>query len=62
MLLNPCSEYMHRQQRLQFGLTESLRFLQADGSFNVDLFKKAVDTLITAQEIIVGNSSYPTER
>jgi len=39
-----------------------IKFLRADGSFDVESFKKAVDTMITAQEIIVDNASYPTER
>ncbi len=60
---NPCSEYMHLDNSACNLASLNLnKFLQADGSFNVDNFKKAVDTLITAQEILVGNSSYPTER
>ncbi|KKS25972.1 MAG: Ribonucleoside-diphosphate reductase, adenosylcobalamin-dependent [Candidatus Yanofskybacteria bacterium GW2011_GWC2_41_9] len=39
-----------------------LKFLSAGGRFNTELFRKAVDTMIAAQEIIVGNSFYPTER
>ena len=31
------------------------------GEFDVETFRAAVRTLITAQEIIVGNASYPTE-
>src|SRR5439155_5586680 len=39
-----------------------LKFLEADGSFDVAAFKHAVEVVFTAQEIIVGNSSYPTEK
>src|SRR3989344_1372684 len=39
-----------------------LKFLQEDGKFDADLFRKAVDTLILAQDILVDNSSYPTEK
>jgi ribonucleoside-diphosphate reductase alpha chain len=60
---NPCSEYMHLDNSACNLASLNLnKFLQADGSFNVESFKKAVNTMITAQEILVGNSSYPTER
>jgi ribonucleoside-diphosphate reductase alpha chain len=38
-----------------------MKFKRDDGSFDVDRFKKAVEIFITAQEILVDNSSYPTE-
>ncbi len=60
---NPCSEYMHLDNSAcNLSSINLMKFLQADGSFEVDQFKKAVDTMITAQEIIVSNSSYPTEK
>jgi len=60
---NPCSEYMHLDNSAcNLASLNLLRFLESDGAFNVDLFKKAVDTIITAQEILVSNSSYPTEK
>lgn len=60
---NPCSEYMHLDNSAcNLASLNLIKFLQADGSFDVENFKKAVDTMATAQEIIVGNSSYPTER
>jgi hypothetical protein len=39
-----------------------LKFLAADGHFDVAAFRHAVEIVFLAQEIIVGNSSYPTER
>ena len=33
-----------------------------DGQFDVEAFRHAVDTMILAQEIIVDNASYPTEK
>ncbi len=39
-----------------------LRFLREDASFDVDSFRAAVEVIFTAQEIIVGNADYPTER
>ena len=38
------------------------RFQRPDGSFDVDSFKHAVRIAITAQEILVDNASYPTEK
>src|SRR5262249_41181575 len=32
------------------------------GEFDVDSFKRAVELTITAQEIIVGNAKYPTQK
>jgi ribonucleoside-diphosphate reductase alpha chain len=37
-----------------------MKFVAADGEFHVEGFRAACRTLITAQEIIVDNSSYPT--
>src|SRR6516164_709537 len=39
-----------------------MKFVGPDGQFDVEAFRHAVDTLILAQEIIVDNASYPTER
>ena len=38
-----------------------MKFVKGDGEFDVAAFKSACRTLITAQEIIVPNSSYPTK-
>jgi ribonucleoside-diphosphate reductase alpha chain len=38
-----------------------MRFLDQEGNFDVAAFKHAVEVVFTAQEIIVGNSDYPTE-
>ena len=39
-----------------------LTFLDDDGTFDVDGFKAAVEVVFTAQEILVGNADYPTEK
>jgi ribonucleoside-diphosphate reductase alpha chain len=39
-----------------------LKFVDDDGVFGVEAFRRAVAVTIWAQEIIVGNSSYPTEK
>jgi ribonucleoside-diphosphate reductase alpha chain len=37
-----------------------LKFLRDDGVFDVESFRRAVDVMILAQDILVDNSSYPT--
>src|SRR5476651_1308694 len=39
-----------------------LRYLDDDGSFDVDGFVHTVEVMFTAQEILVGNADYPTEK
>jgi ribonucleoside-diphosphate reductase alpha chain len=58
---NPCSEYMHvDNSACNLASLNLLKFLDEDGTFDVEAFKRAVTVTIWAQEIIVGNSSYPT--
>jgi len=59
---NPCSEYMHLDNSACNLASLNLRKFEYDGLFDVDAFKRAVEVVFTAQEIIVGNSSYPTEK
>ena len=59
---NPCSEYMHLDDSAcNLASLNLLTFLKEDGSFDTAAFKHAVDISIMAQDIIVDNSSYPTE-
>ncbi|MBV8982753.1 MAG: vitamin B12-dependent ribonucleotide reductase, partial [Acidimicrobiia bacterium] len=37
-------------------------FADADGTFDAEAFKAAVEVVFTAQEILVGNADYPTEK
>src|SRR5947207_11071541 len=39
-----------------------MKYLSADGKFDVEAFRHAVNVTITAQEILVDNASYPTPR
>jgi ribonucleoside-diphosphate reductase alpha chain len=39
-----------------------LKFVDERGHFDIDAYEQAIDVTITAQEIIVGFSSYPTEK
>jgi ribonucleoside-diphosphate reductase alpha chain len=60
---NPCSEYMHLDNSAcNLASINLIKFLDSDGSFKIRDFLQAVDVMILAQEIIVGHSSYPTER
>jgi ribonucleoside-diphosphate reductase alpha chain len=60
---NPCSEYMFLDDSACNLASLNLRkFQRADGTFDVEAYKKAVQVTITAMEIIVDNSKYPTEK
>jgi ribonucleoside-diphosphate reductase alpha chain len=60
---NPCSEYMHLDNSAcNLASLNLMKFMGTDGSFDVASFKHAVEVVFTAQEILVGNSSYPTEK
>jgi ribonucleoside-diphosphate reductase alpha chain len=39
-----------------------MKFIDAEGTFDVKAFRKAVEVVFTAQEIIVGPADYPTEK
>ncbi|HEY1306899.1 MAG TPA: vitamin B12-dependent ribonucleotide reductase [Vicinamibacterales bacterium] len=59
---NPCSEYMFLDDSAcNLASINLMKFVKDDGEFDVAAFKSASRTLITAQEIIVPNSSYPTK-
>ena len=58
---NPCSEYMHLDNSAcNLASLNLLKFVDERGDFDVKAFRHAVDVLITAQDIVVDNSSYPT--
>src|SRR5438874_6373637 len=60
---NPCSEYMHLDNSAcNLASLNLLKFLDDDGEFDVEGFKAATEVLFTAQEILVGNADYPTEK
>jgi ribonucleoside-diphosphate reductase alpha chain len=59
---NPCSEYMHLDNSAcNLASINLLKFLQEDGTFDVDAFKHTVEIVFTGQEILVGYSAYPIE-
>jgi ribonucleoside-diphosphate reductase alpha chain len=60
---NPCSEYMFLDDSAcNLASLNLMKFRKADGRFDVEAFRWAVAVTITAQEIIVNDAGYPTER
>ena len=60
---NPCSEYMFLDDSAcNLSSLNLMKFLTPEGEFDVEAFRQAVDVMITAQEILVDNASYPTEK
>ncbi len=60
---NPCSEYMSvDNSACNLASLNLLRYLDDDGTFDVEGFKASVEVMFTAQEILVGMSDYPTEK
>ncbi|MED6336562.1 MAG: vitamin B12-dependent ribonucleotide reductase, partial [Actinomycetota bacterium] len=59
---NPCSEYMHiDNSACNLASINLLKYLDADGTFDVDAYQHTVEVVFTAQEILVGRADYPTE-
>src|SRR5207249_7580568 len=58
---NPCSEYMHLDNSAcNLASLNLLKYLREDGVFDTESFRRAVDIVILAQDILIDNSSYPT--
>jgi ribonucleoside-diphosphate reductase alpha chain len=60
---NPCSEYMHLDNSAcNLASLNLMKFLHEDASFDIEGFRSAAAVIFTAQEIIVGNADYPTDK
>jgi ribonucleoside-diphosphate reductase alpha chain len=58
---NPCSEYMSiDDSACNLASLNLMKFRREDGELDVEAFEHACDVVFLAQEILVGNSSYPT--
>ncbi len=58
---NPCSEYVFLDDTAcNLASINLMKYLRKDGSFDVEGYIHTIDTSILAQEILVGNASYPT--
>jgi ribonucleoside-diphosphate reductase alpha chain len=60
VVVRNCSEYMHLDNSACNLASLNLRKFESGGVFDVESFRRGVEIMFTAQEIIVGNSSYPT--
>jgi ribonucleoside-diphosphate reductase alpha chain len=59
---NPCSEYMFLDNSAcNLASFNLLKFMTPAGTFDIRAYRHAIDVLITAMEILVDNSGYPTE-
>ena len=59
---NPCSEYMHiDNSACNLASINLLKYLENDGTFDVEAYRHTIEVMFTAQEILVGNADYPTE-
>src|SRR4029078_6471654 len=60
---NPCSEYMFlNDTACNLASLNLMKFVDADGEFNVEDYPFVAKVTLTAQEILVDNASYPTPR
>ena len=58
---NPCSEYMFLDDTAcNLSSLNLKKFQAADGTFDVERYRRAAAIFITAQEILVDHASYPT--
>ena len=60
---NPCSEYMHiDNSACNLASINLLKYLNDDDTFDVESYMHTIDVMFTAQEILVSNADYPTEK
>ena len=60
---NPCSEHLRlANSACNLASLNLLSFLDEDGHFDADGFEHAVRVVVTAQDILVGASDYPTDK
>jgi ribonucleoside-diphosphate reductase alpha chain len=60
---NPCSEYMHLDNSAcNLASINLLKLLDEAGEFDIEAYRHTCAVMIAAQEILVSNSSYPTEK
>ncbi|MEX1093698.1 MAG: LAGLIDADG family homing endonuclease, partial [Acidimicrobiia bacterium] len=63
LVVHNCSEYMYLDDSACNLLSLNLmKFVKDDGEFDIEAYKHAVRIVLTAQEILVSNASYPTAK
>ncbi len=59
---NPCSEYMFLDNSAcNLASFNLMKFVTPSGGFDIPSYRHAISVIITAMEILVDNSGYPTE-
>ncbi len=59
---NPCSEYLHLDNSsCNLASLNLLKFLRKDGTFDAQLFTRAVELVITAMDISICFADFPTD-
>src|SRR5271165_2561395 len=59
---NPCSEYMFLDNSAcNLASFNLLKFVTPAGTFDIEAYRNAIGIMITAMDILVDNSGYPTE-
>jgi ribonucleoside-diphosphate reductase alpha chain len=62
-IVRNCSEYVHLDNSAcNLASINLLKFLGEGDTFDVEAFEHTVEVVFTAQEILVGNADYPTEK
>ena len=60
---NPCSEFMFLDDTAcNLASLNLMKFLGPNGQLDIEAFRHAVDITVTAQEVLVDNAHYPTEK
>ncbi|MFB6394645.1 vitamin B12-dependent ribonucleotide reductase [Polymorphospora lycopeni] len=60
---NPCSEYLHLDNSsCNLASLNLMKFLRADGGFEVERFVRSVEFVITAMDISICFADFPTEK
>jgi ribonucleoside-diphosphate reductase alpha chain len=60
---NPCSEYLHLDNSsCNLASLNLMKFLRADGGFEIEKFVKSVEFVITAMDISICFADFPTEK
>ena len=63
VIVRNCSEYMSLDNSAcNLASINLLQYLDDEGTFDVEAFRQTVEVVLTAQEIIVGNADYPTDK
>jgi ribonucleoside-diphosphate reductase alpha chain len=60
---NPCSEYLHLDDTsCNLASLNLMKFLSDDGSFDIPMFTKSVELVITAMDISICFADFPTQK